>query len=320
MKYNSVQLSLEYLPIWNSIRMIDLQVEPMLPTYHEIEHAAYELWLCRGKLHGFDRVDWLAAENELTFSMNYRSIVEYPLDAPGMLILGERPERYCRFCERTCAQVAFGGLRSVVPGLRHTSLFTEALCDDCLHGCLEPLTPGFDRFWQALSAESAGRDLDSAPAASGLYTTVVLKSLVAGALLIMPETELRYFVDALEWLSNPNHDDDASLFVGAFCHVQIVPSLNDRSWAGLARRIDDQLPLPYMLYTLARNGVVVQIPLPLCVRDQDLDGRAVRVPVRSFAHGIGVGSGFQQNRALVLPVTISGEWPRSKRPRPIHPP
>ncbi len=297
----------------DSLRLIDFQVEPMLPTHHEIEHAAYELWLRRGKRHGFDRGDWLTAENELTYSMNYRSIVEYPLDAPGMLILGERPERYCRFCERNSALVAFGGLCSVVPGFRHTSLFTEAVCDECLHGCLEPLTPGFSQFWQALAAESAGREPAHDHPASGLYTTVVLKSLVAAALLIMPETELRYFVDALEWLSNPNHDDDARLFGGAVCHVQIVPSLNDRSWAGLARRIDDQLPLPYMLYSLARNGVVVQIPLPLCIRDQDLDGRPVRAPVRSFSHAVGAGSGsaFPQNRSLVLPLCVPGERSRS---------
>jgi hypothetical protein len=296
--------------------LIEFQVEPMLPTHDEIEHAAYELWLRRGKIHGLDRGDWLAAENELTFSMNYRSIVEYPLNAPGMLILGERPERYCRFCERTFAQVGFSPMCSVAPGFGHTTLFTEALCDDCLEHCLDPLTPGFRRFWQALTAQSTCHTSEGASAAFGLYTTVVLKSLVAGAVLIMPEAELRYFVDALEWLSNPNHDDDARLFGGAVCHVQIVPSLRDRSWAGLARRIDDQLPFPYMVYTLARDSVVVQIPLPLCIRDQDLDGRIARVPVRSFTSG--AGAGFEPDRSLVLPLTVSGEPVRTGRTRPAR--
>ena len=272
----------------------------MLPTHDEIEQTAYELWLRRGRIHGFDRLDWSAAESALTFSMNYRSIVEYSLDAPGMLVLGERPERYCRVCERTCAHAAFSAVYNVIPGLGQTSLFSEALCDECFHNCLEPLTAGFRRFWHALCAEPAEREVDGLSPASGLYTPVVLKALVAGALLIMPENELRYFVDALEWLSNPNHDDDAQLFTGAVCHVEIVPLMNDRSWVGLSERIDDQVPLPYMLYTLARNGVVVQIPVPLCIRDQDLDGRDVRVCVRTFNQGIEGGSGFPQNRTLVL--------------------
>jgi hypothetical protein len=226
-----------------------------------------------------------------------------------MLILGERPERYCRFCERTYAQVNFSAVCSVVPGFGRSSLFSEALCDECHQGCLEPLTPGFSRFWQALADEAAGRAGDGGPPESVLYNTVVLKSLVASALLIMPEAELRYFVDALEWLSNPNHDDDARLFIGAVCHVQFVPFLKDRSWTGLARRIDDQLPLPYMLYSLGRDGVVVQIAIPLCIRDQDLDGQIVRMPVRPFTHGH--GSGFQESGRRILPLTPSGDRPRT---------
>jgi hypothetical protein len=280
----------------------------MLPAHDQIERAAYELWLRRGKIHGLDRTDWLAAENDLAFSMNYRSLVEYPLDAPGTLILGERPARYCRICERTCSYVAFTALCPVLPGLAQTSLYSEALCDECLHHCLEPLTPGFARFWQALSAGAASSEEHGAFRASGLFSTVVLKSLVAGGLLIMPESELRYFVDALEWLCNPNHDDDLRLFAGTTCYVQLVPSLEGRSWAGLARRINDRSALPYMLFFLARNGVVIQIALPLCVRDQDLDGRTERVPVRSFTHR--VPPGCWGHRTLVLPLTASGSEAR----------
>ena len=44
---------------------------------------------------------------ELTFAMNYRTIVDYSLDAPGMLVLGDRPVRYCRLCERTSVHAPF---------------------------------------------------------------------------------------------------------------------------------------------------------------------------------------------------------------------
>ena len=79
----------------------------MLPSDDQIKRAAYDRWLRRGQVHGCDREDWHAAEDELTFSLNYRTIVDYPLDAAGSLVVGDRPGRSCRLCERTSAQVAF---------------------------------------------------------------------------------------------------------------------------------------------------------------------------------------------------------------------
>jgi Protein of unknown function (DUF2934) len=35
------------------------------PATKEIEHRAYELYLARGEVHGFDQDDWLQAEREL---------------------------------------------------------------------------------------------------------------------------------------------------------------------------------------------------------------------------------------------------------------
>src|SRR5262245_3318267 len=87
----------------------------MLPTCDQVERAAYERWLRRGRTHGQDRADWYAAENELTFLLNYRIIAEYPLDSHERLILGHAPMRRCRLCERTPGQAAFDAPRPVVP-------------------------------------------------------------------------------------------------------------------------------------------------------------------------------------------------------------
>ena len=35
------------------------------PAREGIEHRAYELYLARGEVHGFDQDDWLQAEREL---------------------------------------------------------------------------------------------------------------------------------------------------------------------------------------------------------------------------------------------------------------
>jgi len=276
----------------------------MLPTDDQIRHAAYDLWQRRGRVHGCDRLDWDAAERELTFSMNYRTIVEYSLQLPGMLLLGERPTRCCRFCERTSVQVAFSAPRPVVLGVGHTSLYSEAVCDVCQASCRDPLVPEFERFWNALPADRAGASAGLELPARELYTLAVLKSLIASALLVMPESELPYFVDTLEWVNNPDHNDDGRLFGETVCHVFTAPFLRGRSWSSLARRIHADLPMPYMIYFLSRGGFVVQVHVPLCLRDQDLDGRNVRMPERSLTQG--EGPQLQEIRSTVLRLVTSG--------------
>ncbi len=61
-----------------------------------------------------------------------------------------------------------------------------------------------------------------------------------------------------------------------------LASPSDRPWISLARRIDDEVPFPYMVSFLSWGGIVVQTALPMCLRDQDLDGRCARMPRRSL--------------------------------------
>ena len=60
----------------------------MLPTRDQIERAAYDRWIRRAPAHGHDRDDWIGSENELTYLLNYQTVVEYPLDSSTSLILG----------------------------------------------------------------------------------------------------------------------------------------------------------------------------------------------------------------------------------------
>src|SRR5262249_20621823 len=122
----------------------------MVPTDAQIRQAAFDRWRRRGWTHGFDREDWFSAEDELLFSLNYQTIVEYPLDAPGTLILGERPARYCRFCERTAVQTRFGPAMPVVAGALESSLFTEAICEDCRSHFRDGFVDEFKQFQVAL--------------------------------------------------------------------------------------------------------------------------------------------------------------------------
>ncbi len=77
--------------------------------------------------------------------------------------------------------------------------------------------------WRRNSAGS-GRDCDRG---RPHFTAGAFKSLVAGALLILPARELPFFVDTLEWVSNPDHDADDRLLDAAGCLVYRAPFLGE---------------------------------------------------------------------------------------------
>ena len=60
----------------------------MLPTREQIERAAYDRWLRRDRAHGHDRDDWVGAEQELVYLLNYETVVEYPLAATSPVTIG----------------------------------------------------------------------------------------------------------------------------------------------------------------------------------------------------------------------------------------
>jgi Protein of unknown function (DUF2934) len=273
---------------------MDHGAEPMLPSRNQIEHEAYNRWIRRDRAHGHDRHDWLAAENELTFLLNYRTVVEFPLHPAPPVILGADKPRRCRFCERAARQIPFSEPRSLMQVVGETSLFSAEICDECQADCRDPLACHSHQMWDALSAEA-----DSLPHfPRSLHLIAAFKSLITSALLVMPLGELEYFSDTLEWVNNPDFEYDGSLLTGSFCRVYVVPFAPKAGWINLSRRIHDEAAMPYMLFFAGWRGFVLQLPLPLCIRDQDLDGKDVQFPVRSPMSGR--DPHFQQAGLLVL--------------------
>jgi hypothetical protein len=293
----------------------------MYPTFEQIQQAAYHNWLRRGQIHGRDRRDWVEAEKQLAYQLNYQTIVEFALDSTAPKILGGRPTRRCRLCERTSSHVEFDNLRPVMPGLSaKSSLFTAEVCDECQVECLEPLDDDFQRFWQTLRTRLSEADARHATSGRTAVSVAAFKSLVAGALMVVPHAEFMYFPDTIEWLTNPDHDCDASLFTGMNCQVYDAPFSNQVAWIRLARRIDDDALLPYMICLVASGGFAAQVPLPLCLRDQDLDSRPVLLPDPPLSLGDGNGDGdgvaFGESRRVVLAL---GESSRpSRQDSPLH--
>jgi Protein of unknown function (DUF2934) len=280
----------------------------MLPTRDQIERAAYDRWIRRHRAHGYDRDDWIGSEIELTYLLNYQTVVEFPLDLAGPLNLGNDPVRGCRLCERGARHTAFSAPRPVVQGLPQALLHSNRVCDECQADCRDALAVHCENFWRTLHASGDAyqvvlrRDVDS---------LAVFKSLVASALLVMPETELAYFPDTLEWVNNPDHEYDGGLFAGSYCHIYRDPSPPERSWISLARRVDDEAPFPYMAAFISWAGVVVQISVPMSVRDQDLDGRNTRLLQRSLVSGDG------PHFRVIRPTVLQLVNPASRR-RPMN--
>ncbi len=181
------------------------------------------------------------------------------------------------------------------------SLSSSSVCNECRAGFRDAQAGRLERFL-AKPVEQASRDAGVAGAGTAvIYSLDVFKALCGCALLIMPESELGYFVDALEWVSNPHERSDGPLLEQeATCVVYRAPFWAEQAWMSLARRIEKDVPLPYMVYFLAAGGVVLQISLPLCIRDQDLDGRVVYLPRRSFA--VGEDQSFEQARVVEVRV------------------
>jgi hypothetical protein len=275
----------------------------MRPTFHEIQRAAYGRWERRGGIHGGDPDDWFAAETELTFLGHYRIIAEYAVNGPRRQVLGDAPTRRCRFCERTSRQVDFGDPNPIVPD--RPSPLTAEVCQDCRIDWGDALDDEFRRFWDRLTRDASSGQYGPENRGRSPLSVAALKAMVAGALSIVPDADLPDFVDTIEWVSNSDHDLDDRLLSGAGCRIYTAPFLHDgaRASLSLARRIDDEAPVPYMLYFLAGDGIMVQVPLPLCVRDQDLDGRDVEHPERALSAGY--GPDFRAAQCAPLPLAVS---------------
>lgn len=270
----------------------------MQPTWREIEVAAYERWERGGRSHGADRDDWAAAEMDLTFQKNYRTIAEYPLAASGRMVVGAAHRPSCRFCERSAPRASFGEPRPIVPALASLGpLCAAEICDEC-H---EQFTAGIDRdfnvFWESLadsSHERVGHSPRSIPI--GAY-----KSLVRMAISIMPARDLSRFVDTLEWVGNPDHDFDSSLFGDAGCLVYRTRNTQTVPWAALFRSVDPNAPLPHVVFILAAADHAIQLAPPLCAQDQENDApEGLRLLPRSFTTGYGHAMASASRRLLPL--------------------
>jgi len=284
----------------------------MLPSREQIERAAYERWERRGRFHGADREDWVAAEKDAVFELNYQTVAEYWLAEPDQRVIGDLRRPRCRFCEQSPPRAAFSCVRPAVPELAgNSSLFTRELCDECAQQFADTIDAEFARFWESLEALRAGTTTFREIRAPTAIPIAAYKCLSRMALSLMPEQELSSFTDAIEWVSNPDHEFDRSLFGSAGCLVYQAHVPYRAAWAGLSCRIEEDAPFPYMIFFLGAERLILQMHLSLCALDEDLDGTEVRIPQRSFSTG--TGPDLKSSTCLVLPLKSAADPSRTRR-------
>ena len=238
----------------------------MQPTSGQIAEAAYYRWERRAFAHGRHEHDWFAAEQELAFAAQYEIIARYRLDGIAPHHLGDVRRPRCRFCERTAPRAAFAGPRLAAPAaLGNAAILSHEVCDDCHAQHEESVGADLEAF--ARAALRAG-DAPARPFAP----IAALKGLTWAALMLLPPGEMEYFEDAVEWVSNPDHNLDSRSIAGAECVLHRLPEPGAFSWAGLARRLDDDAALPYVVAFFATGAAVFQVALPLSSRDEELEG------------------------------------------------
>ena len=248
----------------------------MVPSPEQIHMAAYFRWLRRGAGHGLDLDDWGAAEQEVLFSINYRVVAHYRLNDPVRHVLGSAGERQvCRFCELSPPGTRFASPEpspTIPVELGNLSVVSRDLCEECRERFASGIDEDFLRFARPLLAGSTGWSTGAS------IPIPVYKGLVRMGLSLLPARELDGYRDAMEWVSNPDHDLDGGTFAGWGLVVHRRVSPRSGPWLALARRVEDDAPMPFLLFFLGTGEVSFEVPLPLGARDEDLDGRAMVVP------------------------------------------
>jgi hypothetical protein len=290
----------------------------MRPTPEQIAVAAYHRWQRRDGLHGGDHDDWVAAEKDLVFGLNYRYIARHRLDGPSVLL--GRPEarpgasvrRRCRFCEQAEPAASFAEPPPpALPALLgNTALRAWDDCEDCQRRSEADLAGPFEAFARPLLGPSP-----SALAGPGV-PVAALKALVRMALSVLPGDELHHFGDTIEWVANPDHARDSAVLTGLGCRVYLTPAPVPSPSVALARRVNDDAPWPYLLFFLATSRVVFQTHLPLCPRDEDLDDPCPLGPELSMS--LGDGAGHLASPCTFLPAVFPRRLPPRAAPRPAR--
>jgi hypothetical protein len=244
----------------------------MNPTPEQVRTAAYYRWQRRGGWHGQHHDDWLAAEQALRFALNYMVACRIRLNVSEAPTLGASGRPVCRFCEQAAPRTRFEAPAPVVPpALGGNPPRAADQCAEC-RSMLADLDGPVEAFLGlvAEAATSAAR-LPSIPMPA-------YKGLVRSALAILPPDLLELCPDAVEWVCNPDHDLDAPALAALGPVVHTAPAPFQAPWVAVACKTVPEAAMPQLLAFFASDRFTIELPVPLCAGDDDLDGAPLDVP------------------------------------------
>ena len=261
-----------------------------------IRQAAYDRWEHRGRSHGFDRLDWLAAERQERFDRNYRVVAADRLNQVDPRVVGSTTTRRCRFCGGASPRVEFTETVAIFPAnFGPGSPLAIDQCEDCASTFADEIDPALLRFVGPYLRPTEG---DVAP--SGSISVAAFKGLVKLAISVMPVDQLDDYEETIDWVGNPDHDFDLSVFRDMACVIHPVSSPFPASWSALAEKTEEGEAWPSMLYFLGLKRVILQITVPLGRRDDELE-----IPTSSLPDVLPpspFGLGFDPIARLILPI------------------
>ena len=113
----------------------------------------------------------------------------------------------------------------------------------------------------------------------GPYTPVaVLKAFVKIGLLMLPESELRNFEEATEWVRSDDHSKKFIRNWPTYHSLQLGPVHNDLISTLIMRRKSSSSNVPYAFYILGFGNDVYQIFLPCPQEDKSIHAKELYVP------------------------------------------
>ena len=257
----------------------------------------------------------IAAELDLTFDMNYGTIVEFPLaehDGSGDRRRTRDPR--CRFCEQSPPRAAFSVPPPCHPGVRRQPSSRRARsATNVPSNSPAPSTRTSPRSGNRSSPSASSEWPDSRFPVPSAIPIGSFKALIRMALSIMPEPELAGFTDTIEWVGNPDQEFDSNLFGGLGCLVYQAHVPFPTGWTALPGGSRSGCTVPAICSSSwPRNGSSCRPTAPLLPR-RGPGRHGLRIPERSFSTG--VGSDFRPATCMALPCL--GLWPRKLASHPV---
>lgn len=270
--------------------------------------------------------------------------------------IGDKNNKICRFCNKTTDKTTFSLEAHAIPEfIGNHSLLTYEECDECNTYFSERLEDSFAKFLLPIRTTSQIRGKKGVPAykskdkkcrieisnqmnitGSKEFCTIdeekhfakiitetqpyipreVYRCLVKMALSILPQNELKVFIETLYWLRYKKSEDRFMNNEGYFAFMTFTsgPYPYPNTHHLFFKRKNDDLNVPYMSYMVAFGNISFQIALPCPQKDNGLSCSFIPFPTPYMMEE---NKNFPHHQTSIIRLDLSdskkkiSQWPIS---------